>query len=78
MMEASDSIIWDLALEQSRVIISKDEDFQIRASVSTPAPKLIWVRVGNTSKQTILQLFEKQWIQIIKELDNGECLIELQ
>jgi len=78
MMEAPDSAIWDLALEQSRVIITKDEDFQIRASVTTPSPKLIWVRVGNTSKQAMLQLFEKQWLAIIKALDSGEVLIELQ
>jgi predicted nuclease of predicted toxin-antitoxin system len=78
MMEAPDSAIWDLALAQQRIIISKDEDFQIRASVTENSPKLIWVRVGNTSKQAILQLFEKQWAQIIQELDNGEPLIELQ
>lgn len=78
MMAASDSVIWDLALEQSQVIITKDEDFQIRASISERSPKLIWVRVGNTSKQAILQLFEKQWAQIIKALDNGEILIEIQ
>jgi predicted nuclease of predicted toxin-antitoxin system len=41
MMEASDSIIWDLALRDSLVIISKDEDFQIRASVSAESPKII-------------------------------------
>ncbi len=27
MMDASDSAIWDLALSENRVIISKDEDF---------------------------------------------------
>ena len=78
MMEASDSEIWELALSKSLVIITKDEDFQIRASVSTKAPKLIWVRIGNTSKKSLLQVFEKQWVQIKTELDNGENLIELQ
>ena len=78
LMEASDSIIWDLALDQNRVIITKDEDFQIRASVSITSPKLIWVRIGNTSKKSLLQVFEKQWAQIKIELDKGENLIELQ
>ncbi len=78
MMESSDSIIWDLALKKNLVIITKDEDFQIRASVSSKAPKLIWVRIGNTSKKALLQVFEKQWGKIKVELDNGEILIELQ
>ena len=30
MMESSDSIKWDLALRDSLVIITKDEDFQIK------------------------------------------------
>ena len=77
-MEASDSIIWDLALSDKLVIITKDEDFQIRASVSSEAPKLIWVRIGNTSKKSLLQYFEKKWKQIKTELDKGESLIELQ
>jgi len=77
-MGASDSIIWEFALNAKRVIITKDEDFQIRASVSSEAPKLIWVRMGNTSKKSLLQYFEKKWAQIKTELDNGESLIELQ
>lgn len=78
MMASSDSIIWDLALSKKLVIITKDEDFQIRASVSKKSPKLIWIRIGNCSKKVLLQFFEKQWAQIIIELDNGENLIELQ
>ena len=78
MMESPDSDIWNLALSKNLIIITKDEDFQIRASVSSTFPKIIWVRIGNTSKKILLQFFEKQWIQIKKELDNGESLIELQ
>jgi len=78
MMEASDSMIWDFSLSKNLIIITKDEDFQIRASVSTEPPKLIWVRLGNTSKKALLQFFKKQWSQIKIELDKGEILIELQ
>ncbi len=34
MMKASNSEIWDLALQENFIIITKDEDFQMRASVS--------------------------------------------
>jgi len=47
MMASSDSEIWELALKNSLIIITKDEDFQIRASVSTQFPKIVWVRIGN-------------------------------
>jgi predicted nuclease of predicted toxin-antitoxin system len=78
MMEASDTKIWDLAIRETRVIITKDEDFPIRASVSEQPPRLIWVRLGNTSKQALIQVFTQSWSQIKAELDKGEILIELQ
>ena len=41
MMESSDSEIWELALKESLIIITKDEDFQMRATVSATPPKII-------------------------------------
>ena len=78
MLEASDSEIWTLALKEDWVIISKDEDFPIRASVSANAPKIIWVRIGNCSKQTLLRIFNDHWRKIKTELDKGSNLVELQ
>jgi predicted nuclease of predicted toxin-antitoxin system len=78
MLEAPDGKIWELALSENRVIITKDDDFQIRASVSELSPLIIWVRIGNTSKKALLEIFGKAWSQIKAELDKGEILIELQ
>ena len=77
MMESSDSAIWGLALKDGLVIITKDEDFQVRASVSSQFPKIVWVRIGNCSKKVLLDFFEKKWKQIKAELDNGASLVEL-
>lgn len=77
MMESSDSEIWDLAVHEEMVIITKDEDFQVRASVSQHRPGIIWVRIGNCSKQKLLDFFEKRWGDMKSELENGASLIEL-
>jgi predicted nuclease of predicted toxin-antitoxin system len=77
MMEASDSEIWDLTMQEEMVIITKDEDFQVRASVTQHHPIIIWVRIGNCSKKTLLDFFEKRWREMNAELDNGATLIEL-
>lgn len=47
MMAASDSQIWALAIEEKRIIVTKDEDFQIRASVSDTTPQIVWVRISH-------------------------------
>ena len=77
MMESSDSEIWDFALKEEMVIITKDEDFQMRASVTQHGPKIIWVRIGNCSKKMLLEFFEQQWEKIKLELCNEVKLVEL-
>ena len=77
MMTASDTAIWDLALKDGLVIITKDEDFQMRASVSQQFPQIVWVRIGNCSKKTLLEFFGKEWKKIKFELDKGANLVEL-
>lgn len=77
MMEASDSAIWNLALRENLIIITKDEDFQIRATLTSPCPKIVWVRIGNCSKKNLLLFFDKQLEKIKFELNNGENLVEL-
>ncbi len=77
MMESSDSQIWDLSLQDGLVIVTKDEDFQLRASVSANHPKIIWVRVGNCSKKALLAFFDQKWGEVKAELTNGAHLVEL-
>lgn len=78
MMESSDSEIWELALKESLIIITKDEDFQMRATVSATPPKIIWVRLGNSTKKVLLNFFEEKWGRIKHELENGVNLVELR
>ena len=39
--------MWNLALDESLVIVSKDSDFRQLAFLSGPPPKAIWVAIGN-------------------------------
>lgn len=77
LLEADDGEIWSFALENDWVIIIKDDDFQFRASVSKLYPKIIWVRVGNCSKQKLLEIFRKHWETIKQELEAGAFLVEV-
>lgn len=46
LLESSDSQVWDYALANGAVIITKDEDFAIRASVGKASPSIVRVRIG--------------------------------
>jgi predicted nuclease of predicted toxin-antitoxin system len=77
LLEASDSTIWSYAVENQWVIITKDDDFQFRASVSPQPPMIVWVRVGNCSKQRLLDLFKQYWTTVKEELEAGALLVEI-
>jgi len=53
---ASDSDIWDLAVRESCVLVTRDEDFVSLSVVRGPPPKVIWLNVGNARTDAITRL----------------------
>lgn len=53
---ATDQEIWEYARERGHVIVSKDSDFRQLAFLHGPPPKVVWLRVGNASTATVLQV----------------------
>ena len=60
MDEASDIEIWNYAADRNWIVVSKDEDFLHLANRQHDTGKLLWVRIGNCRKQTLLQAFDKE------------------
>ena len=65
------------AIQNNAVIITKDEDFVIRASVNEIGPPVVWVRIGNVGKQALLHWIKPMLPFIIREIEAGEKLVEL-
>ena len=76
-LHATDSVIWDYALQHAAVILTKDEDFAIRASVSQPSPSIVWIRIGNCSNARLLTWFENNLDLIVDALESGNRLVEI-
>jgi len=73
----TDMAIWHDALRRDAVIVTKDEDFQLRSLHVDQGPKIIWLRVGNTSNRALLEWFAPLWPRIVEALDRGERLVEV-
>jgi len=78
LAEAEDPRIWEYALATESVILTKDEDFVTLSSCKSPAPRVVWIRVGNTSKSALLKWFETVLPIIEKRLSDGDQLIEIR
>ncbi len=78
LRHADDSLIWRHALQHQAVLITKDEDFPHRLRQSTTAPIIVWLRIGNTSRKSLLQWFQPLIPKIIELIERGEKLIEVR
>jgi predicted nuclease of predicted toxin-antitoxin system len=78
LRHAEDSPIWQKALSDNLVIITKDDDFQRRALLSQNAPVIVWLRVGNMRKKSLLARFENLLPQIEAAIAAGERLVEVR
>ena len=44
--QASDRELWAMAVEENRIVVSKDEDFFILATRPDDKGRLLWLRLG--------------------------------
>lgn len=77
MADADDAVIWDYAVSVGAAIISKDEDFAIRISMTSTGPAIVWLRIGNASTQALLKWFVPLLPSIEAALMAGEKIIEV-
>jgi predicted nuclease of predicted toxin-antitoxin system len=73
----ADTQIWDEAIAVGYVLVSKDEDFARRRSVSLAGPQVVWIRLGNTRRAALLSHLERVWPQLEAALERGEPLVEV-
>lgn len=77
MLRATDEAIWRLAAERGAVVVSKDEDFALRAQLRSGGPQVVWVRWGNLRTGELLRRWGEQWPHLRAALERGEPLLEL-
>ena len=75
---ATDAAVWQHAVNEHAIIISKDEDFVDRWLLGDGSVAVVWVRKGNCSNRALLAWFEPLWPDVLKRLEQGERLIELR
>ena len=74
---AEDTELWALAQSEGYVIVSKDSDFVQLALLRRAPPKVIYLRVGNSSTEQILTLLQKQQTRIQAFLASTEAVLIL-
>ena len=73
---AADETIWEYARDHQFIIVSKDSDFYERSVLYGGPPKLIWLRIGNCTRDDLIALLLSHLsaIQLFAADPLGTCL----
>ena len=75
---ALDTEVWNTALEQSYIIVSKDADFNELLTAKGFPPKVIWLRLGNCTTTEAEEALRKYRTEIISfDQDDTAGLLEI-
>lgn len=72
----SDKEITEIAINEKRIVISKDNDFLESFLLNSTPEKLIVVRTGNTPNSILLKIFDNN-LELIKSMISRSNLIEI-
>ncbi|HEX3010342.1 MAG TPA: DUF5615 family PIN-like protein [Bacteroidales bacterium] len=71
----TDHRIWNYALENDLVILTKDTDFYNRFISSNKSPKVVYFQLGNQTLRELHQYFRDNWDNIQDALKNAKFII---
>lgn len=60
LADADDDAVWVFARANGFTIVTKDSDFDQRAFLLGPPPKVVWVQLGNCTTRDVQTLLENR------------------
>jgi predicted nuclease of predicted toxin-antitoxin system len=75
--QVDDPVIWDYALDQSAIVVTKDVDFAERRMRLSAGPQIVWLRIGNTTKDELFRVLDGVWPTVEVALAT-EAIVEVR
>lgn len=73
-----DRRLWELALGEERIVVTKDEDFFILATRPNDNGRLLWLRIGNCRTNPLLASLGSAWPGIEEAFHSGQRIVEVR
>lgn len=71
----TDTDIWQHAITNKLVIVTKDADFYNRYLSSSNSPKVIWIKTGNIKKKIFYKFIKQVWHEVEEMLKSSSFII---
>ena len=77
LSEAPDDVLWQLAIDENRVMVSKDADF-VTLARRGQSGAVLRLAVGNCPNALLYDLVRERLPAAILRLSNGERMVEIE
>ena len=71
----TDSEIWNYAITDDLIILTKDVDFYSRLLIADVCPKIIYFKLGNYSLKQLHNYFNLNWSLIEKQINTSKFIL---
>ena len=78
LRDSDDGSIWNFAIAGNWTVLTKDEDFVARCVRHSPAPSVVWLRLGNCTNRVLFAWLGQLLPEIKNRLNAGERFIEVR
>jgi predicted nuclease of predicted toxin-antitoxin system len=78
LRDADDAQVWEYAVREGTIVVTKDEDFAARRLREPHGPTIIWLRVGNCSRAALVRWLAPLLASIEALVEAGESVIEVR
>ena len=78
LLTEDDGKIAAYAARAGMIVVTKDEDFATMRRLSSRAPKVLWVRIGNATTRALTARIQPLMPEILAALAAGEDVIEVR
>lgn len=76
LLGQTDEDVWEYARSNGYTIVSKDSDFQQRSLLYGHPPKVVWLRIGNCTRQELVHLIDAHTQEILAfDRDTSESVL---
>jgi len=75
---ATDSEIYFAARRDDAIVMTKDQDFVRLLSQHGPPPRVLWIRLGNTSNDRLQVALQLHLDNALTSFAAGEALVEIR
>lgn len=76
--QLEDRVLWEMAQQEGRIVISKDEDFFIFATRPNNSGRLLWLRMGNCRTTDLISSLNKSWQYIDQAFADNQRIVEVR